>query len=83
MQTERNKDGSYTFWLSREEYRESPRTTATFEHERAIRLMGDCGLRVAEVLDVEPRHITRREDVTTWGLEVVAGKEMTLTRMSG
>lgn len=39
--------------------------------------MGDCGLRVAEVRDVEPRHITRKKDVTSWELEVVAGKDTT------
>lgn len=77
MRTERNKDGSWNVWMSREEYRELPRATASFQEEIAVRLMGDCGLRVAEVLDVEPRHISRRSDGTNFELEVVAGKDTT------
>lgn len=45
--------------MSREEYRELPRAADTFKHEIAIRLMGDCGLRVAEVLDVRSEHVDR------------------------
>jgi len=77
MRTERNKDGSWNVWMSREEYRELPRAAANFEHEIAIRLMGDCGLRVAEVLDVEPRHISRMSDGRHYELEVVSGKDTT------
>lgn len=63
--------------MSRKEYRELPRATETFEQEIAVRLMGDCGLRVAEVLDVEPRHISRRSDGQHFELEVVSGKDTT------
>ena len=77
MRSERNKDGTWNVWMSREEYRELPRAADSFEHEIAIRLMGDCGLRVAEVLDVEPRHISRMSDGRSHALEVVAGKDTT------
>lgn len=77
MRTERNKDGSWNVWMSREEYRELPRVTGSFQREIAIRLMGDCGLRVAEVLDVTPEHISRRSDGQHFSLEVVAGKDTT------
>jgi len=77
MRTERCKDGTYNVWMSREEYRELPRATDTFQQEIAIRLMGDCGLRVAEVLDVQPRDISRRSDGQHFELEVVAGKDTT------
>lgn len=39
--------------------------------------MGDCGLRVAEVLDVKPKHISRRSDGRHFELEVVSGKDTT------
>ncbi len=42
--------------MSREEYQVLPRETTDWEHEIALRLMGD-GLRRAEVLDVWPEHI--------------------------
>jgi integrase len=77
MRTERNKDGSWNVWLSRDEYQLLPREADTFEREVAIRLMGDCGLRVAEVLDVEPRHISRMSDGEHFALEVVGGKDTT------
>ena len=77
MRTERNKDGSWNVWMSREEYRALPRAAESFDREVAIRLMGDCGLRVAEVLDVEPRHISRMSDGRHYGLEVVGGKDTT------
>ena len=38
-------------------------------------MRGDCGLRVAEVLDVTPGDISRRSDGRSWKLEVVAGKD--------
>lgn len=41
----------------------------------ALRLMGDCGLRVTEVLDICPSHIARLTDGRHYGLEVVAGKD--------
>jgi len=77
MRTERNKDGSWSVWMSREEYRELPRGTDTFQQEVALRLMGDAGLRVAEVLDVKPEHISRRSDGRHFELEVVGGKDTT------
>ncbi|WP_435359304.1 site-specific integrase [Haloarchaeobius sp. DFWS5] len=77
MRTERNKDSSWNVWMTRDEYRELPRAAEDFEHEIAIRLMGDCGLRVAEVLDVEPQHIDRMTDGRSYELEVVAGKDTT------
>ena len=77
MRTERNKDGTWNVWMSREEFRELPRAADSFEREIAIRLMGDCGLRVAEVLDVEPRHISRMSDGRHHALEVVGGKDTT------
>jgi len=77
MRTERNKDGSWNVWMTRDEYRALPRVAEDFEHEVAIRLMGDCGLRVREVLDVEPRHISRMSDGRHYDLEVVGGKDTT------
>ncbi|QLH83408.1 site-specific integrase [Halosimplex pelagicum] len=77
MRTERNKDGSWNVWMSREEYRALPRAAESFEREVAIRLMGDCGLRAHEVLDVEPRHISRMSDGRHYELEVVGGKDTT------
>jgi integrase len=77
MRTERNRDGSWNVWMSREEYRELPRAADTFEHEIAVRLMGDCGLRVAEVLDVRLEHIDRMSDGRHYELEVVGGKDTT------
>ncbi|QIO22398.1 site-specific integrase [Haloarcula sp. JP-L23] len=77
MRTVRNKDGTWNVWMSRDEYRELPRATDTFQQEIALRLMGDCGLRVAEVLDVTPAHISRRSDGRHFELEVVAGKDTT------
>ena len=77
MRTERNKDSSWNVWLSREEYEVLPREANTFEQEVAIRLMGDCGLRVQEVLDVKPTHISRMSDGKHFKLEVVGGKDTT------
>jgi len=77
MRTERNKDETWNVWMSREEYRALPRAADSFEREVAIRLMGDCGLRAFEVLDVEPRHISRMSDGRHYELEVVSGKDTT------
>lgn len=77
MRTERNKDGSWNVWLSRDEYELLPREASSFQREIAIRLMGDCGLRVQEVLDVQPRHISRMSDGQHFELEVVGGKDTT------
>jgi integrase len=77
MRTERNKDGSWNVWMSRDEYQVLPREADTFEREVAIRLMGDCGLRASEVLDVEPQHISRMSDGEHFELEIVGGKDTT------
>lgn len=77
MRTERNKDGTYSCWMSRSEYQEVPRQASSFEREIALRLMGDCGLRVAEVPDVHPSHISRAKDGKHHMLEVVSGKDTT------
>ncbi len=76
MRTERNKDGTFNVWLSREEYRAIPRAADSFEHEIAIRLMGDCGLRVTEVLGVTPSDISRMDDGRHYELEVTNGKDI-------
>lgn len=63
--------------MSRAEYRELPRAAHSLQAEIALRLMGDCGLRVAETLDVRPRDISRMVDGMHHELEVVAGKDTT------
>lgn len=83
MRTVRNKDGTYKVWLAREEYQVLPRQAETFEREVAIRLMGECGLRVHEVLDVTPAHISRMKDGEHYALEVVAGKDTTGEHQEG
>jgi len=77
MRTERNKDRTWNVWMSRDEYHELPRQAKTTQREIALRLMGDCGLRVAEVLDVKPRHISRMSDGRHYELEVIGGKDTT------
>ena len=71
------QDGSWNVWLSRSEYEALLRMASTFEREIAIRLMGDRGLRVQEVLDVQPAHISRMTDGRHSVLEVVGGKDTT------
>jgi len=71
MRTERNKDGTWNVWMSRDEYREVPRHARSGLAEVAIRLMWDCGLRVAEVLDVRPCDSSRRSDGRHYKLGVV------------
>jgi integrase len=77
MRTERNKDGSWNVWMTRGEYQELPRAAHSLQAEVAIRLMGDCGLRVAETLDVQPRHISRTKDGRHYELAVTSGKDTT------
>lgn len=77
MRTERNKDGTWNVWMSRDEYHELPRAPLSFKREIAIRLMGDCGLRVAETLDVTPADIKRTSDGAHHLLNVEAGKDTT------
>ena len=77
MRCEQNKDETWNVWMSREEYHELPRAAHSRQAEIALRLMGDSGLRVAETLDVQPRHISRMVDGKHHELEVVAGKDTT------
>jgi integrase len=77
MRTERNRDDTYNVWMTRDEYQILPRATDDWEHEIATRLMGDCGLRRAEVLDVCPEHVSRYTDGRHYRLEVVGGKDTT------
>ncbi|ELZ76063.1 hypothetical protein C456_04525 [Haloferax volcanii DSM 14919] len=77
MRTERNKDGTWNVWMNRTEYRELPRQAHSDLAEIALRLMGDSGLRVAEVLDVTPNDISRRTDGRHYKLEVTSGKDTT------
>ncbi|WP_227134644.1 hypothetical protein [Halorubellus salinus] len=75
MGTERNRDAPWNVWMTRGEYAEIPRHAPSDLAEMAIRLMGDCWLRVAEVLDVTASDILRRSDGRSWKVEVVAGKD--------
>lgn len=77
MRTTQNKDGTWTVWMDRDEYHDLLRTVDDAQHAIALRLMGDCGLRVAETLDVEPRDVSRRSDGRHFKLEVMAGKDTT------
>lgn len=77
MRPERNKDGTWNVWMSREEYRELPPAASSFQREIAIRLMGDCGLRVSETLDVTPDDIKRTTDAAHHMLAVTSGKDTT------
>jgi len=77
MRTERNKDGTYNVWMSRTEYNEIPRQANTRMQEIALRLMGDCGLRVEETLHVTPGDISRKKDGRSYELEVTKGKDTT------
>lgn len=77
MGTEQNRDDTYNVWMTRDEYQILSRSTNDWEHEITIRLMGDCCLRRAEVLDVCPAHISRYTDGRHYRLEVVGGKDTT------
>lgn len=75
MRTERNRDGTWNVWMTREEYRELPRHASTLKSEVAIRLMGDAGLRSFEVPQVTPDDISRMTDGRHYQLEVRGGKD--------
>ena len=77
MRTERNKDATWNVWMSRTEYNEIPRQADTRMQEIALRLMGDCGLRVEETLFVFPEDISRKKDGRSYELEVTKGKDTT------
>jgi integrase len=83
LRTERNKDGSYNIWLSREEYRAIPHAADLFKNEIVIRLMGDCGLRITEVLSVAPSNVSRLDDGRHYELEVTNGKDTTASYDGG
>jgi len=63
--------------MSRTEYRDLYRQAGGPIEEIALRLMGDSGLRVAEVLDVTPSDISRFSDGRHYKLEVSSGKDTT------
>jgi len=77
MRTQRNKDKTWNVWMSRDEYRELPRQARHGEAEVALRLMGDCGLRVGEVPSVKFGDISRRPDGRHYKLAVTEGKDTT------
>lgn len=77
MRTERNRDGTWNVWMSRDEYRELPRSASSLKSEVAIRLMGDTGLRSFEVPEVTPGDISRMKDGRHYELEVTSGKDTT------
>jgi integrase len=83
MRTERNRDGTFNVWMSRNEYRELPRQAHSGLAEVALRLMGDCGLRVAEVPDVTAEDISRRSDGRHYELRVTGAKDTTGTYEGG
>jgi integrase len=77
MRTERNRDGSWNVWMSREEYREIPRYAPSTKAELAIRLMGDSGLRVSETRSVTYGDVKRTKEGRHYLLRVRRGKDTT------
>ena len=77
MQLERNKDQTFNVWLNRDEYQRLPRHARDYSHELAIRLMGECGLRVAETKEVAYDDVKRSTDGQHYRLRVGAGKDTT------
>lgn len=75
MRTERNRDGTFNVWMNRSEFEQLAREAKSQRREIALRLMGDCGLRVGEVPDVCPEHIERTKDGSHHMLEVVSAKD--------
>jgi len=63
--------------MHREEYRHLPRYAPSTKAELAIRLMGDCGLRVAETLSVSYDDTDRSQDGKHYFLAVTEGKDTT------
>jgi hypothetical protein len=61
--------------MSRTEYQEIPRQADTRMQEIALRLMGDCGLRVEETLHVTPGDVTRKKDGRNYKLDVDSARE--------
>jgi len=83
MQLERNRDETFNVWMSRDEYRHLPRNARDYSHELAIRLMGECGLRVKEALNVSYSDVKRSEDGQHYRLRVHSGKDTTGEYESG
>ncbi|WP_202979393.1 site-specific integrase [Natrinema versiforme] len=63
--------------MSRDEYQQLVHHTESLEEEIALRLMGDCGLRIGEVGDVSYSHVKRMPDGSGYKLRVVHGKDTT------
>jgi len=77
MQLERNKGQTFNVWMDRTEYEQLPRNARDYAHEVAIRLMGECGLRVAEVAEVAYDDVKRSTDGQHYRLRVGSGKDTT------
>lgn len=72
MQLDRNRDGSWNV-MNREEYEQLSRHADDYAHEIAIRLMGECGLRVSEVQNVRYNDIQRTTDGQHYRLKLMYG----------
>lgn len=77
MQTEATKDGSRKLWLNRSEYRDLLERIDDWEKEIAVRLMGESGLRVGEVVGVSYNDVNRTEDGEHYLLTVTGAKDTT------
>ncbi|WP_394742988.1 tyrosine-type recombinase/integrase [Natronococcus roseus] len=77
MRLEKNKDGTYNVWMNRTEYREIPRNARSWKEEIAIRLMGDCGLRVEETRHVTKGDVQRYPNGKHHKLRVTGAKDTT------
>ncbi len=62
-------------WLTRSEVNTLARYAPHREGELAVRLMGDCGLRSFETVQICPKHKRRSEDGSAWLLRVPRGKD--------
>ncbi len=69
------EDDRVKCWLSRTEVDTLARHAPNREAELAIRLMGDCGLRSFETIQICPKHKRRSEDGSAWLLRVPKGKD--------
>jgi len=81
MRLERKADGSFKVWMSRDEYIELVKYAGDGGphpiEEIALRLMGDCGLRISETLDVCYDDVKRMPDGSGYKLRVKHGKDTT------
>lgn len=77
MQLEQNKDRTWNVWMTRNEYQHLPRNARDYAHEIAIRLMGECGLRVEEATNVRYADVKRSNDGQHYRLRVHEGKDTT------